>query len=122
MSARKKKNLPGLQQIFDSIKDLLISAKPQLDSVDPTIRPPLIEKLYRVTSLAESFSEQRPRSNKSWLQLSDELDQEGVNLWNISGLVGRTSHDDGRVLVAALRFAAFRLIEAGLEDKPGIES
>ncbi|KAJ6505845.1 meiosis protein SPO22/ZIP4 like-domain-containing protein [Mycena vitilis] len=122
MSARKKKNLPGLQQIFDSIKDLLITAKPQLDSADPTVRPPLIEKLRQVASLAESFTEQRPKSNKSWLQLSDELDQEGVNLWNISGLVQKTPHDDGLVLVAALRLAAFRLIEAGLELKPGIET
>ncbi|KAJ7259902.1 meiosis protein SPO22/ZIP4 like-domain-containing protein [Mycena rebaudengoi] len=122
MSARKKKNLPGMQQIFDSIKDVLISAKPQLDSADPGIRPSLIEKLHRVASLAESFAEQRPRSNKSWLQLSDDLDQEGVNLWNISGLVQKTPHDDARNLVAALRLAAFRLIEAGLELKPGIET
>ncbi|KAJ7115262.1 meiosis protein SPO22/ZIP4 like-domain-containing protein [Mycena epipterygia] len=122
MSARKKTNLPGLQQIFDSIKDLLITVKPQLDSPDPNRRSPLIEKLRRVASLAESFTEQRPRSNKSWLQLSDELDQEGVNLWNISGLVQKTPHDEGRELVAALRLAAFRLIEAGLEVKPGIET
>lgn len=46
----------------------------------------------------------------------------GVNLWNISGLIRKTSEDDGRLLVAALRHAAFRLIEAGLEMKPGIES
>ncbi|KAJ7461286.1 hypothetical protein B0H11DRAFT_119781 [Mycena galericulata] len=122
MSARKKKNLPDLQQIFDSIKDLIISAKPQLDNPDPSVRPPLIEKLRHVASLAESFTEQRPKSNKSWLQLSDELDQEGVNLWNISGLVQKTPHDEGRLLVGALRLAAFRLIEAGLELKPGIES
>ncbi|KAJ7791757.1 meiosis protein SPO22/ZIP4 like-domain-containing protein [Mycena olivaceomarginata] len=122
MSARKKKNLPGLQQIFDSIKDLLIAAKPQLDNPDPTVWPNLIEKLRQVTSLAESFTEQRPKSNKSWVQLSDELDQEGVSLWNISGLVQKTPHDEGRMLVAALRLAAFRLIEAGIELKPGIET
>ncbi|KAK7007973.1 meiosis protein SPO22/ZIP4 like-domain-containing protein [Favolaschia claudopus] len=124
MSTRKRKNLPGLQQIFDSIKDILITAKPQLDETDPSVRPTLIERLRQVASLAESFTEQRPHSNKSWLQLSDELDQEGVNLWNISGLVQKTplSSDDGRMLVAALRLAAFRLIEAGLESKPGIET
>ncbi|KAJ6568977.1 meiosis protein SPO22/ZIP4 like-domain-containing protein [Mycena capillaripes] len=122
MSAHKKKNLSDLQQIFDSIKDLLITAKPHLDNADPGVRPTLIEKLRQVASLAESFTEQRPRSNKSWLQLSDDLDQEGVNLWNISGLVQKTPHDEGLVLVAALRLAAFRLIEAGLELKPGIET
>ncbi|KAJ7030194.1 meiosis protein SPO22/ZIP4 like-domain-containing protein [Mycena alexandri] len=122
MSARKKKNLPGLQQIFDSIKDLLITTKPHLDNPEPSARPALIEKLRQVATLAESFVEQRPRSNKSWMQLSDELDQEGVNLWNISGLVQKTPADEGRMLVAALRLAAFRLIEAGLELKPGIKS
>ncbi|KAJ7160549.1 meiosis protein SPO22/ZIP4 like-domain-containing protein [Mycena crocata] len=122
MSARKKKDIPGLQQIFDSIKDLIVTAKPHLDSADPGVRPPLIEKLRRIASLAESFTEQRPRSNKTWLQLADELDQEGVNLWNISGLVQKTPNDEGRMLVAALRLAAFRLIEAGLELKPGIET
>ncbi|KAJ6505545.1 hypothetical protein C8R45DRAFT_1209240 [Mycena sanguinolenta] len=122
MSARKKKNLPGLQQISDSIKDLLITAKPQLDNPDPSVQPTLIEKLRQVGSLAESFTEQRPKSNKNWLQLSDELDQEGVNLWNISGLVQKSPDDEGRKLVAALRLAAFRLIEAGIESKPGIET
>ncbi|KAJ7691328.1 meiosis protein SPO22/ZIP4 like-domain-containing protein [Mycena rosella] len=123
MSARKKKkDLPGLQQIFDSIKDLLIAAKPQLDNPDPDVRPPLIEKLRQVASLAESFTEQRPKSNKDWLQLADELDQEGVNLWNISGLVQKTPNEEVPGLVAALRLAAFRLIEAGLELKPGIET
>ncbi|KAF8139351.1 meiosis protein SPO22/ZIP4 like-domain-containing protein [Mycena galopus ATCC 62051] len=122
MSARKKKNAPGLQEIFDSIKDLLITAKPQLDNPDPNVRRTLIEKLRQVASFAESFTEQRPKSNKGWLQFSDELDQEGVSLWNISGLVQKTPHDEGRVLVAALRLAAFRLIEAGIESKPGIET
>ncbi|KAJ7752626.1 meiosis protein SPO22/ZIP4 like-domain-containing protein [Mycena metata] len=122
MSARKKKNLPGLQEIFDSIKDLLVATKPQLDNPDPSARPVLIEKLRQVATLAESFTEQRPKSNKSWIQLSDELDQEGVNLWNISGLVQKAPSDEGLMLVAALRLAAFRLIEAGLELKLGIET
>ncbi|KAJ7474020.1 meiosis protein SPO22/ZIP4 like-domain-containing protein [Mycena latifolia] len=124
MSARKKHNLPSLQQLFDSIKDHLITAKPQLDSTDPNVRPSLIEKLRQVAALAEAFTEQRPKSNKGWLQLADELDQEGVNLWNISGLVQKTpdSNEEGPVLVAALRLTAFRLIEAGLELKPGIET
>lgn len=62
---------------YSTFIDLLITAKPQLDNPDPAVRPPLIEKLRQVASLAESFTEQRPKSNKSWLQLSDELDQEG---------------------------------------------
>ncbi|KAF8919157.1 hypothetical protein CPB85DRAFT_1429788 [Mucidula mucida] len=57
----------------------------------------------------------------------------GVNLWNISSLIrsqgqanDKKKHtgsekDDGE-LVGALRLAAFRLVEAGLEPRPGIES
>ncbi|KAJ7066261.1 meiosis protein SPO22/ZIP4 like-domain-containing protein [Mycena amicta] len=124
MSSRKKKNGPSLQQTFDSIKNLLISVKPLVDAHDPAVRPVLIEKLRQISTLAESFAEQRPQNNTGWLQLADELDQEGVNLWNISGLVQRVP--DGSVssgeLVAALRLAAFRLIEAGMELKPGIET
>ncbi|KAK0232662.1 hypothetical protein IW262DRAFT_1260291, partial [Armillaria fumosa] len=105
--------------------DLLTRAKSQLD--DPSQRASLVQNLHRVASLAESFTEQRPRD---CAELADGLDQEGanhlqmpriegVNLWNISSLV---REDDGRAVVAALRLAAFRLVEAGLEPKPGIES
>ena len=37
-----------------------------------------VEDLNQVASLAESFSDQRPRSSKSWSHLADSLDQEGV--------------------------------------------
>lgn len=57
--------------------DLLITTKSQLDHVDVAIRPTLIGNLSQVASLAESFTEQRPRSNKDWPPFADELDQEG---------------------------------------------
>ncbi|KAF8060777.1 meiosis protein SPO22/ZIP4 like-domain-containing protein, partial [Lyophyllum atratum] len=102
--------------------EILLTTKSQLEDITPLTRPSLTNDLHQVASLAESFSEQRPRSNnKTWIHLADSLDQEGVNLWNISGLMRKTPEDDG-LLVAALRLAAFRLIEAGLEMKPGIES
>jgi hypothetical protein len=34
-----------------------------------------------VAALAEAFSEQRPRSNKAWVELADSLDQEGLSLF-----------------------------------------
>ncbi|KAG6828741.1 hypothetical protein H0H92_006879 [Tricholoma furcatifolium] len=121
MSESKRKK--SLEQIHDEIKEILLTVKPKLDDLKSTTRPSLTSDLYQIASLAEAFSEQRPRSNsKSWLHLADSLDQEGVNLWNISGLIRRTPEDDGRLLVAAIRLAAFRLIEGGVEAKPGIES
>ncbi|TFK38784.1 meiosis protein SPO22/ZIP4 like-domain-containing protein [Crucibulum laeve] len=120
MTMRKKKNVLDLQQTYESIMELLATIKPLLDDPKHSNRPSVVEDLEQVASLAESFIEQRPRSNKSWSHLADALDQEGVNLWNISGLV--RSEDDGRTLIASLRLAAFRLVEAGLETKPGIDS
>ncbi|GLB36795.1 putative oxidation-reduction process [Lyophyllum shimeji] len=123
MSESKRKPARSLQQIHDEIKENLLTTKPQLDDPAPPTRPSLTDDLNQIAALAESFSEQRPRSNSTnWIHLADTLDQEGVNLWNISGLIRKTPEDDGRLLVAALRFAALRLIEAGLETKPGIES
>jgi hypothetical protein len=106
--------------------EILITTKPRLEDPKPSILPTLIRDLHRVASLAESFTEHRPRSNKSWVHLVDTLDQEGmfdsslcclsgqvhlrmeknttgVNLWNISGLARKTPEDDGRSLVAACR-------------------
>ncbi|KIJ97165.1 hypothetical protein K443DRAFT_258079 [Laccaria amethystina LaAM-08-1] len=122
MSTRKKKSITSLQQIYDSIMELLLKVKPVLDNRKDQNWRVAVEDLNQVASLAESFSDQRPRSSKSWSHLADSLDQEGVNLWNTSGLIGKCEGDDARAHLAALRLAAFRLVEAGLETKPGIES
>lgn len=58
--------------------ELLSKTKPQLDSAkDPCRLPSLVQDLHKVASLAEQFTEQRPRSNKSMSHLVDGLDQEG---------------------------------------------
>ncbi|KAF9007848.1 hypothetical protein BDQ17DRAFT_1237313, partial [Cyathus striatus] len=99
--------------------ELLSKLKPLLDSTKPPNRA-LLDDLHRLASLAESFTEQRPRPAKTWSQC---LFLKGVNLWNISGLIRQSKdHDDRLPLIAALRLAAFRLVEAGLETKPGIDS
>lgn len=82
-----------------------------------------------------------PRRYPAWLKFTATANDKtlGVNLWNISGLVRKLPQDDGRELVGArmscsavllarieirdlVRLAAFRLVEAGLEAKPGLQS
>ncbi|KAI1789167.1 meiosis protein SPO22/ZIP4 like-domain-containing protein [Ganoderma leucocontextum] len=71
-------------------------------------------------SHAESLSMHCPRAVKS--HRADELDGEGVALWNAS-LVHRDIPDHAhRAVCAALRLAGFRLIEAGIEQQPSIDS
>ncbi|KAF9467007.1 hypothetical protein BDZ94DRAFT_1212000 [Collybia nuda] len=120
--ASKKKASLTLQQIYDSIKELLITTKSQLDDPKLPTRTSLVQDLHKVASLAESFTEQRQKSSKDLEKFADTLDREGVNLWNISGGIRKNPEDESRSVVAALRLAAFRLVEAGLELKPGIET
>ncbi|KAF9481252.1 SPO22-domain-containing protein [Pholiota conissans] len=101
----------------------LSKVKPLLDDPKHPNWPSITQELNEVTSQAELFTEQRPKSSKAaWSHLADSLDQEGVNLWNISGLIHKGLAREGHPHIAALRLAAFRLVEAGLETKPGIES
>ncbi|KAJ3850311.1 hypothetical protein EV368DRAFT_45594, partial [Lentinula lateritia] len=104
------------------ITDLLSTTKTQLDASDISLRPSIIENLGRISNLAGSFTDRRLKAEKDCANFCDILDQEGVTLWNISGLVGKYPDDDGRALAGALRLAAFRLVEAGLEERPGIET
>ncbi|KAI6000917.1 meiosis protein SPO22/ZIP4 like-domain-containing protein, partial [Pisolithus marmoratus] len=79
----------------------------------------VVKDLNQIASLAKSFSDQRLKWGND-AHLADLLDQQGVNLWNASGLFRRDS--DGRAIVAALRLAGFRLMEAGLESEPSIQA
>lgn len=116
----KKSRARSAQELYDEIKELLIKTKPKLK--DGTTRDETITRdLHKIASLAQAFTEQRLKSSKT-SQLSDFLDQEGVSLWNASGAVRHGSASDSRVVVAALRLAGFRLMEAGLEPKPGTEA
>ncbi|KAF8824155.1 hypothetical protein HHX47_DHR9000165 [Lentinula edodes] len=115
---RKKKTLPNLQEIFESIKDLLSTTKTQLDASDISLRPSIIENLERISNLAESFTDRRLKAEQDCANFCDILDQEGaydeklsamhlvtsvsgVTLWNISGLVSKYPDDDGRALAGA---------------------
>ncbi|KDR70079.1 hypothetical protein GALMADRAFT_905210 [Galerina marginata CBS 339.88] len=79
MSARKKKSVKSLQGIHALILEHLSIIKPLLD--DPKNLPwsSMTEKLTQITSLAESFMEQRSKSSKAtWGHLADSLDHEGL--------------------------------------------
>ncbi|KAI6152903.1 meiosis protein SPO22/ZIP4 like-domain-containing protein, partial [Pisolithus thermaeus] len=79
----------------------------------------VVKDLHQIASLAKSFSDQRLKWGDD-AHLADLLDQQGVNLWNASGLFRQDS--DSRLIVAALRLAGFRLMEAGLESEPSIQA
>ncbi|KAI9566962.1 meiosis protein SPO22/ZIP4 like-domain-containing protein [Boletus coccyginus] len=136
---RKPRHGPNLQTVYDQIQgkpflirhimctdskfrrhslELLIKIKPKLSDIQSDAH--VVKDLDHITSLAQSFSEQRPKSDKK-SHLADALDQEGVNLWNASGLFRQCSDDSCRPIIAALRLAGFRLMEAGLEAQPTIE-
>ncbi|KIK99445.1 hypothetical protein PAXRUDRAFT_30503 [Paxillus rubicundulus Ve08.2h10] len=100
--------------------ELLIKIKPKLKDIQSDDAS-VVQDLHRIASLAHSFSEQRLKSSKM-SHLADALDQEGVNLWNASGLFRQGFDGDSRFIIAALRFAGFRLMEAGLEVKPDTEA
>ena len=83
---------------------------------------PLIDDLYRLAALGQTFTEKRPKSGRSWGDLADALDREGmsfmavsialddffiisgVHLWNTSGLARQNGDSDEQQLVAACTF------------------
>ncbi|GBE78570.1 hypothetical protein BKA93DRAFT_799652 [Sparassis latifolia] len=125
MSARKRKTSSNFKELYESINGVLARIKPKLIESAQTscYSPSLCEDLHQIAALAQALTNQRSRANKDWISLADVLDREGVYLWNLSASIRECSDDDNRPAVfAALRLAGFRLIEAGLEQKPGIET
>jgi hypothetical protein len=97
--------------------------KPLLDDQQHQNWPLVTQELAQITSLVNSFTEQRPKSNRlSWNHLADSLDQEGsshrvvlllnqcanhsqgVNLWNISGVIPKAPDEEGLAHQAARLF------------------
>jgi len=63
-------------KLQERLLDLLITIKPKLN--DRKLESvSLVGDLYQIATLAESFTAQRPRSNKNWGHLADALDREG---------------------------------------------
>lgn len=120
MSARKRK-AAAIQPIFREIQDLLLVIKPRLGEAKRSAWSLLIPDLDKVASRAEAISQQRPKANKDWQDVADTLDREGVYLWNAASTIKGAESDVGPEVVAALRMAGFRLIEAGLENHQPFE-
>ncbi|KAF5339435.1 hypothetical protein D9611_009828 [Ephemerocybe angulata] len=122
---QRKKVFPSPQDTYNSIMELLSKIKPHIESFikDPKGHPSVAPDLDRVAKLAETFMEQRPKSAKGFQEMSDSLDQEGVNLWNISGVITSSGElQTAQPQIGTVRLAAFRLVQAGLEAKPGVSA
>ncbi|KAF6758817.1 meiosis protein SPO22/ZIP4 like-domain-containing protein [Ephemerocybe angulata] len=122
---QRKKVFPSAQDTYNSIMELLSKIKPHIESFikEPKGHPSVAPDLDRVAKLAETFMEQRPKSAKGFQEMSDSLDQEGVNLWNISGVITSSGElQTAQTQIGTVRLAAFRLVQAGLEAKPGVSA
>ncbi|KAJ3558726.1 hypothetical protein NM688_g744 [Phlebia brevispora] len=102
MSAKKRK-IQAIQHIIQPIQDILIDIKPKLTEAKRSAWPSLIPDLNKLAALAESITQQCPRSNKDWmvwLRRSIEANA-GVNLWNASGPIKDGTDGVSREVVAA---------------------
>ncbi|KAF9527894.1 meiosis protein SPO22/ZIP4 like-domain-containing protein [Crepidotus variabilis] len=123
MTGHSKKSNENIMAVHSLLSDRVSRCKTMLDDHANKDWTQLTQELYKIGTLAETFTELRLSSQKeSWTDLVDFLDQEGVNLWNISGIIHKSPSGTQHMRIAALRFAAFRLIEAGLEAKPGLDT
>jgi len=103
--SRNKDSAGTILEIYDSIMERLSNLKPLLDGPKQSNGPALIRDLNHIARLAETFTERRAKANKTaWLPLADSLDREGVNLWNISGLIGKYPDNDGYEYTATRKF------------------
>ncbi|CUA77764.1 hypothetical protein RSOLAG22IIIB_06771 [Rhizoctonia solani] len=125
-SARKRKNTKDPSNI-DEIEAALVAIKPQLLDLSSTDFASLETNLSRLNDLLDQFSSSRNVKKRTRNdEVADVLDREGVQLWNASILLrgiqvpGET--ESRKRVFASLRLAAFRLIEAGSDVPPTVES
>lgn len=122
MLTSKQKVPEKVAESFNSIETILISIKPKVNDSRRRTWSSICTELQQLASLAESITRQRPRSNKEWAHIADTLDREGVELWNASARIREANDDESLAVSAALRLAGFRLVEAGLQQKPDVET
>ncbi|KAH9927421.1 uncharacterized protein BXZ73DRAFT_78478 [Epithele typhae] len=100
---RKRKVSPAYPAAYNDIQSTLSRIKPKLADKDPGW-PSLRSDLLKVATLAEALIKIRPRARKEqWLEHADELDREGVALWNVSVSHKEVEDENYRPCCAALR-------------------
>ncbi|KAJ8488783.1 hypothetical protein ONZ51_g3351 [Trametes cubensis] len=103
MSDRKKRKLsPEPHVAYSDIQSILARLKPKLSSKKPDWDA-LRTDLVHLSVLAESISRHRPRAKKDqqWIQRADDLDSQGVTLWNASVVQKDVPDDAYRTVCAA---------------------
>ncbi|KAH9177088.1 hypothetical protein EDB89DRAFT_1938043 [Lactarius sanguifluus] len=120
-AALERKERPSISQNFDLIQDLVLRVKTKLNhrtESQSAHSTTLVTELYELATLSERLVLLRSNSSRSSLDhcQADVLDREGTYLWNHSSSMRLMAGDQISAVVAALRLAGFRLIEAGLPE------
>ncbi|KAI0307448.1 hypothetical protein B0F90DRAFT_1812932 [Multifurca ochricompacta] len=126
MSAHKRKERTSDFENFDSIQDLILRIKTKLNhraDSQSAHHPTLVTELYELATLSERLLILRSNSSHPLLDQcqADILDREGTYLWNHSSSMRLLVGDQMPPLVAALRLAGFRLIEAGSPENLDVD-
>ncbi|KAG9124870.1 hypothetical protein FRC07_009933 [Ceratobasidium sp. 392] len=119
---RKRKNA-GIVVNMSQVEDALVAVKPHILDFQTTDFAGLEASLTRLNELLEQFTAARASKKRTKADpAADELDREGVRLWNVSillrGVLNQTEPEARKRVFASLRLAAFRLIQAGSNGPP----
>ncbi|EUC65587.1 SPO22/ZIP4-like meiosis protein [Rhizoctonia solani AG-3 Rhs1AP] len=122
-SARKRKNTKDSLNMTDA----LVAIKPHMLDFSSIDFGSLEVNLGRLNNLLDQLSSSRNAKRRTRNdEAADMLDREGVQLWNASillrGIQDQGEPESRKRVFASLRLAAFRLIEAGSDVPPTVES
>ncbi|KAG8721684.1 hypothetical protein FRC08_011093 [Ceratobasidium sp. 394] len=118
--SRKRKNANSHVNL-SHIQDALVAVKPHILDFQTADFVALEASLARLNELLEQFASARANKRRTKAEpVADELDREGVRLWNASillrGMLDQAQPESRKRVFASLRLAAFRLIEAGSSE------
>ncbi|KZO99626.1 hypothetical protein CALVIDRAFT_553111 [Calocera viscosa TUFC12733] len=123
---KRRKTLPSseMPDLVSQIHNILARVMPCLSALDNISSSTLLHDINELVSLASTFTSVKPRVKSEWTTLADEVDKRGVELWNASTHLRsmESENESAQVRVYAnLRYAAYRLLEAGMEPEPTSE-